>query len=329
MRVYSFSMDNGDIVGHRMQIEQLRHDLESGHVAHAYLFAGPAHIGKTSIAHAFGRGILLRDAPEEGRERIEGEIDRLLHPDFLVLDDLWIEDVREDWEVIARTSNIPQQHRSKGDRKMKTDVISIDDVRAIQDRLYETGRGRWRVCIIRGVERMRDEAANAFLKILEEPPEGRVFLFTTESLASLLPTIVSRTRVIRFERVAEAVMHALVDDLPDDEAHFLLHLAQGAPGVVKRLQEDPDLLRAERLLHSKALSFWTSTSSSERLKLLLPLTKRGAEADQFVLHLALTLQEHALVPRNERALAGLIRGLETNAHRQLLAQRFAMAVSEK
>lgn len=321
-------MDHPDIIGHTRQRAELAADLEGGHVAHAYLFAGPPSIGKTMIARRFARSLLLEGIGAEERERTAYEIDRLLHPDLLVLDDLWIEDVREDWDVIARSSNVPQQHRSKAAKIMKTDTISIDDVRVIQERLYETGRGRWCCCIVRSVERMRDEAASAFLKILEEPPEGRVFLLTTESLTSLLPTIVSRTRVVHFDRVPEKEMQPLVAGLPEAEAHFLLHLSQGAPGIARRLREDPEQLRNERLLHSRALSFWTGTALSERLKLLMPLAKRGGEADRLLLHLALTLREHGVQPSSERALADLVRGLETNAHRQLLVQRFALAIHE-
>lgn len=319
-------MEKSGIVGHARQIGELRTDLETGHVAHAYLFAGPLHVGKLSTAKAFARELLLQDAGQEQQESIDHEIDRLLHPDLLVLDDLWIEDVREDWEVIAKSSNVPQRHRAKAPT-MRTDTIGIDDVRVLQEKLQETGRGRWRCCIIRGVERMRDEAANAFLKILEEPPEGRVFLLTTESLGSLLPTVVSRTRILAFDRVPQSDMRVLTEDLPDDEAHFILHLAQGAPGIAVMLKEDPDLLRSERLLHSKALSFWKTQSLAERLKLLAPLSKRGEDADRFLLHLGLALREHALTPAAERAYMQLLTGLETNAHRQLLAQRFALTVS--
>lgn len=318
--------ESSRIIGHTRQRGELMTDLETGHVAHAYLFAGPPSIGKTTIARWFARAILLKDAQDAERERAEYEIDHLLHPDLLVLDDLWIEEVREDWDVIARSSNIPQQHRSKAPKIMKTDAISIDDVRVIQERFYETGRGFWRVCVIRSVDRMAGPAANAFLKILEEPPEGRVFLLTTEALSSLYPTIVSRTRVLHFDRIGESDMRQLTDGVGQDEVQFLLHLAQGAPGIVKRLRENPDLLREERLLHGKALSFWTTGSGTERLKLLAPLFKRGEESDRFLLHLALTLREHGLQVHRERALAELVRGLETNAHRQLLTQRFALAM---
>lgn len=319
-------MDHSHIIGHSRQIAEIETDLAGAHTAHAYLFAGPANVGKTAVAQWFAREMLLKDLNDEACSAASAEIDRLLHPDFLVLDDLWIEEVREDWDVIARTSNIPQQHRSKSPKIMKTDVISIDDVRVIQQRLYETGHGPVRVCLIRGVERMRDEAANAFLKILEEPPPGRVFLLTTDSFSSLLPTIVSRTRVLHFHPVSEMDMSVLLKDLPEEERHFLLHLAQGAPGALKRLIGDPDRMRGERLLHNKALSFWKAALPVERLKLLSPLSKRGDEADRFLFHLALTLREHALSRTSERAFSRLLQGLETNAHRGLLTEQFAMAI---
>ena len=319
-------MDHSHIIGHARQIAELETDLADSHTAHAYLFAGPANIGKTTVAHWFARELLLRDLSDEARGAAEAEIDRLLHPDFLVLDDLWIEEVREDWDVIARTSNISQQHRSKAPGIMKTDVIGIDDVRVIQQRLYETGHGAVRICLIRGVERMRDEAANAFLKILEEPPPGRVFLLTTDAMSSLLPTTISRTRVFHFQPVAEPQMSPLLRDLPEEEKHFLLHLAQGAPGILKSFIDNPDRLREERLLHSKALSFWKSTSPGERLKLLSALSKRGQEADRFLFHLALTLREHELSRASEQAFSRLLQGLETNAHRGLLTEQFAMAI---
>ena len=76
--------------------------------------------------------------------------------------------------------------------------IGIDDVRALQERLYETPQGTHTVCLIRSIERLHITAANALLKILEEPPSRVLFCFTTESLSSIPATIVSRMRVINF-----------------------------------------------------------------------------------------------------------------------------------
>lgn len=315
------------ILGHDPQRAQLASDLQSSNVAHAYLFAGPAHVGKFTLAKRFAADLVLGAAPPDRREDAQARIDRMIHPDVLVLDKLWMEEVQEDWEEIAKFSNVPQGHRAKAP-KAKTDVIGIDDVRAIQDRLQETGEGPVRVCLIRSVERMRDEAANALLKILEEPPPGRVFLLTTQSLTGILPTIISRSRVLQFGAVPLKDIAALLKGASEDDKAFILHVCRGAPGTALALLNDPDLLRIEQQAHAQSVAFWAKRSAHERLKILAPLHERGPDAERLLFHLHLALrQSGAATPSRYGPLARLVRDLQTNAHRQLVAQRFALDVA--
>lgn len=305
-----------EIIGHAGQLAQLQSDLAHDNVSHAYLFSGPRHLGKFYIALNFAKDLLQTD---------DHSIESLLHPDLLVLDMLWMEGVHDDWDEIAKHSNVPQVHRKK--KRVKTDAIGIDDIRALHDRLIETGSsGKYRVCIIRSVERMQDAAANAFLKILEEPPAGLVFLLTTQAQGRLLPTIISRARVVPFRRVSRRDIALMLQDLSEDDRAFISHIAEGAPGMVQQLKSDPDLLRTHRSLHSTAQSFWRSQSLSERLRVLTPLHKRGVEADDLLLHLGLALREQsdAIKKNNAHIYAHLTRNLQTNAHRQLLVQDFAL-----
>lgn len=321
------SMEKSSIVGHARQIANLETDLESGNVSHAYLFVGPEHVGKSTVARWFATELLTRGLDNKAKASAEAQIERLIHRDFLSLDKLWIEDQSEDLDEIAESSNIQQSHRWKSPA-MRSDVISIDDVRVIQERVYETGEGARRVCFIRGIDRLQDAAANAFLKILEEPPEGRVFILTTSSDSLLLSTIVSRSRVLRFDRVADALVAPLLARLPEDDRSFALHLAQGAPGVAIALASDPDTLREERLMHNQAVSFWGPMSTSERLKALSPITDKGGDADRFLLHLALALRES---PAHSAARADafrlLVRRLQTNAYKPLIAQEFVLSLA--
>ncbi len=311
------------IIGHERQRADLEADLASGNIAHAYLFEGPAHVGKFTVARWFARLLLARGLLPERAEAVHGAMARLLHPDDLVLDQLWIEERCDDWGVIARSSNVPQEHRQKAG--MRSDTISIDDVRCIQDRLHETGTGKHRCCTIRSVERMQEPAANALLKILEEPPPGRVFLLTTQSIGSLPPPVVSRARVLRFRRLPAKAMTPLVAGLPDDDAQFLLHLAEGAPGRLQTLRGDPDALLRERQAHAQAAALWQARPA-ETLKLLAPLRERGPDADRFLLHIAMTLREvRGRPPHWAVAFDDLARGLATNAQRDLLLQRFALS----
>ncbi len=328
MRLFMSAHDA--ILGHRSQMTALGKDLARNNVSNAYIFSGAQHLGKFSIAKRFGRELLCDGLSPEESAAVDEQIRRLLHPDFLVIDQLWIEDVCEDFAVLGKSSNIPQQHRAKNS-PAKTDTISIDDIRAVQERLHEVGAGRYRCCIIRSVERMQTAAVSALLKILEEPPEGVTFLLTTQSLPSLLPTLVSRARVLHFTRLTDAELDPLLAGASDEERQFLLRVAQGAPGVVKRLRENPDLFRAERQVYSSALAFWHSRSNVERLQLLSPLHERSAEAEKFLLHLYLAFREEhdELDASSVGHLTELSRNLETNVNRQLLTQKFVLELAHR
>lgn len=322
----SSMLKQSDILGHEEIRRELTSDLSSGNVSHAYLFAGPRNLGKMMLARQFAFQLLSAGADATMVEHIRHDCENLNHPDLFVLDQLWIAEQCDDWSVIAQTSNAPQQEREK--RKSKTDTISIEDIRALQVRLQETAGGRYRCCIIRSAERLQAEAANALLKILEEPPAPLVFIFTTQALSSLLATVVSRMRVLRFHPLGHRELLPLLEGVPEEDRQFILHLAQGAPGIVHQLKGDPELLRMHRLVHTKAISFWRTKSLKERLQILEPLTERGEEAEQLLLHLALALREHGPVSREfVGALSVLTSGLRTNAHRGLLARRFALCIS--
>ena len=177
------------IIGHATQKDQLLNDIESGSLAHAYLFTGKKHLGKFTIAQWFTKEILTNGKNEEEMEQINTLLEKNTHPDVLILDRLWIEGICTDWNIIAKSSTAPQGHRAKS--KVKTDTIGIDDIRALQERLYETPQGDHTVCLIRSVERLHITAANALLKILEEPPGHVIFCLTAQSVSSVPATVVS------------------------------------------------------------------------------------------------------------------------------------------
>ncbi len=313
---------NEAIIGHRSVLEALEQDIATDNVSHAYLFSGAASLGKMTVAHWFARTLLLRNAADP--KQALTELERLTHPDLLVMDQLWMEEVCDDWDVISRSSNVPQMHRSKKPAA-KTDTISIDDIRALQERLYEKGTGTYRCCIIRKMERMQAAATNAFLKILEEPPPGLVFLLTTEAENELLPTILSRVRTLHLHRVQMKELTPLLKGMDDTDAGFVAQIAQGAPGVLMRLRDDPDALREQKMLAAQAHGFWAEGKLLARMKGLAPLAERGREADSFLMHLFLAARERGVHQTYYKPLLELAKDLQTNANRELLCQRFALA----
>ena len=93
----------------------------------------------------------------------------------------------------------------------KSRRILIAQVRDIQHRIYKTAfAGGWKACVLVGADRMGMEAANAFLKTLEEPPSTVTIVLLTNDYDAVLPTIASRCQVVRFAPVtpSRAVAHS-------------------------------------------------------------------------------------------------------------------------
>jgi DNA polymerase-3 subunit delta' len=159
--------------------------------AHAYLFHGPRGIGKRALASAFAAA-LLGDAPR---------VERRSHPDLYVLEPLG-------------------------------DQIRIDAIRALRHDLhmrpFEADR---RVYLIFGAHAMNEEAADALLKDLEEPPSYAVIVLVAVELASLPETIRSRCQLVPFRRLSEKTVRdaitARAPDLAADEATAIARVAAG------------------------------------------------------------------------------------------------------
>lgn len=84
------------------------------------------------------------------------------------------------------------------------------------------GEAPCRVCVLCGAENMTDQAQNALLKILEEPPEHTVFILTAENRSMLLPTILSRVQTIRLEPLTPAeILPVLRERCPDQPGEKL------------------------------------------------------------------------------------------------------------
>jgi len=318
------------IVGHGKQQTTLLHDIATGNLAHAYLFSGEKHLGKFTVAKWFAAEILTQGQSENEKQATAQLLKKNVHPDLLILDQLWIADVCTDWKVIARSSNVLQEERAK--KKVKTDTIGIDDVRELQRRLHETAQKGRLCCLVRSLERLQTEAANALLKILEEPPPHVLFCCTTESLSSLLPTVVSRMRVVEFSPLAPPELSPLLSSLPEEDRLLLLTVAQGSPGIIFRALDNPDVLREIKQQHILAHRFLGSHSLTERFHELLRSLEAGEER-LLIRHLLLHLSEELRSEKREqaeqatsfaRSLFSLLHLLQSNPSRPLLSAYIAL-----
>src|SRR6185437_13834424 len=121
-------------------------------------------------------------------------------------------------------------------RKRLRSEIVVDDTRAIAAFLHLTpSQGAWRVVIVDGADDMNRNAANALLKVLEEPPKRAVLFLTSESPGRLLPTIRSRCRMLHMNPLPqESVLAAIRRFIPEADAADAGALAQLAGGSIGR-----------------------------------------------------------------------------------------------
>jgi DNA polymerase-3 subunit delta' len=175
--------------------------------AHAYLLHGPPGVGKRTAAFALASALL-------GDER---RVAARAHPDLYVLEPLG-------------------------------EMIRIDDVRALRHDLhmrpFEADR---RVYLVLDADRMNEDAADALLKDLEEPPPYAVILLVASELGPLPPTILSRCQLVPFRRLSErAVREWIAARAPERDEQEVRALARAAAGRLDRARRLLDPAAAGR-----------------------------------------------------------------------------------
>ncbi len=217
------------IVGHRHAVSLLQREVARGGLAHAYLFAGPPHIGKRSLSHVLAQALLCQeDDPPCGDCDSCRRVIRRQHPDLQILD-------------------LPAQTRILGEKSSTGQVLKIETIRKVQQGLFRRPlQADHKVIIIPEAHLMTTAAANAFLKMLEEPPPYALLLLTTTQVEDLLPTIVSRCQVIPLHLLkitdVETALQRPPWQLEPAPARLLAHLSGGRIGWAIRAHEDPAVL---------------------------------------------------------------------------------------
>jgi DNA polymerase III subunit delta' len=186
-------------------VSTLRRALAGGRVHHAYLFDGPAGVGKELAAFGLAQALVCATRAEGGdracgtcsactRAVPREETTRPVHPDVVVLE---------------RGLYEPAQI---GRRTPESQDISIDQVRSLvlARAAYGPHEGRAKVFILRRAEELSVPAANALLKTLEEPGQKTHFVLLTAQASLLLPTILSRTQRVRFGYLPEATVTVIL-----------------------------------------------------------------------------------------------------------------------
>jgi DNA polymerase-3 subunit delta' len=205
-----------DLVGQEAVVEQLTAAANGQGMTHGWLFTGPPGSGRSIAARAFAAALQCTSSGcgtcEACHQARSGN-----HPDVAVIVPEGLSlGVNEAREIILRSSRAPT-------------------------------RGRWQVTLIEDADRMTEQAANALLKTIEEPPPHSVLLLSAPSADDLLPTIRSRCRLAALRTPSpEAVASVLMRDGVDASmAAFAARAAQGHIGRARRLATD-EVARTER-----------------------------------------------------------------------------------
>lgn len=230
--------------------EFLRRARRFGRVAHAYLFYGPEGVGKEALALQWAQTLLCERQGEWacGECKSCRRIRLFDHPDVHFIFPRPLSATEEERREVLESVAQNPFFRS---RPWENPQILIGDIRDIKHKLSMTSyEGRGVAIIIAEAEKMRDEPANALLKILEEPPERTYFIVTTSAMEALVPTIVSRCHPLRFSPMPKhELMNILSAQFGVDaaRAEFVAGLAGGSlrRAFAMLVEESVDSLRQQ------------------------------------------------------------------------------------
>lgn len=191
-----------DIIGQKGAIDKILGSLESGEFGHAWLFTGPRGVGKWTTAKIMAAALNCEDRGC-GRCLSCKKIMREIHPDIFLIE--------------------PEGN-----------FILIEQIRQLlQSISLKNFEGKTKVIIIDEADKLTTEAANILLKTLEEPPQNLVFILVSSNIDALLPTVISRCRLVQFRPLpAGEMISFLIEryDLSYDEAALATKLSGSIMG---------------------------------------------------------------------------------------------------
>lgn len=220
------------ILGQDGAVKRLTLDLMSNRIAHAYLIVGPPNVGKYTLATRLAQALNCTSN------------DRLPC--------LSCTQCTRIFKEIHADISIYRVNQASGSRQTE---IGIGDVRELERQVVlKPYEGSNRVLIFRGAEHLSEEASNALLKVIEDPPPQTVFILLTKNIELITATIQSRCRRIDLHAINEdLILEHLLNSMqiPETEARLIARLAQGRIGWALQTATNPDFMgmRNEKLNH--------------------------------------------------------------------------------
>ncbi|MGE3063518.1 MAG: ATP-binding protein [bacterium] len=267
-----------NIAGHKNIKEYLEKALKENRCAHAYLFAGAPRVGKFSMALEFACQIM--------GEKFRKDIYLFRHPDFVVAFPFLKKDVKLSDTYLNALSLLLQEKLGKSKERTNlfsysgNETIPVDVVREIiQVASSKTYISEKRVVIVKNAEMMRKEAANTFLKILEEPPKSTMFILTADNINGVIPTIVSRCQIMKFGYLSgeDITKHLLSLGKSPEEVKRLVYLMDGSMNDA--------LCRGSVLDRDEVVSAFLADDREALFKLLFKSSKKQEDKSSVLIFL--------------------------------------------
>ena len=294
------------IVGQDRAVDQFSSAWRRGALHHAWLLAGPRGVGKATFAREAATRVLAEaagpavDLPRLGTpedHRIAKLVEAGSHPDLR-----WRERLENE-----KTGNLARN-------------ITVDQVRSLGDLFDLTpALSPWRVVVIDSIDDLEKSAANALLKMLEEPPANCLFLLVSHAPGRLLPTIRSRCRRLDFQSLDDKAMTSILDtslrDLQDSARRKAIEGSGGSAGRAMALAAF-DLVSLEET--ALQILRQGDPTNARRSGLASELGKRGA-GDRYAAFLDML---PSVIAREARGLSGAPRQRAVDAYartRELVA----------
>ena len=285
------------IIGQDKPVDAFTTAWASRRLHHAWLLAGPKGVGKATFARAAATRVLAEAAGPAidlpGIETPPGHsIAKLVgagsHPDFR-----WLERLERTTGGLARN-------------------ISVDQVRSLGELLAVTpSMSPWRAIVIDAADDLETAAANALLKMLEEPPANTLFFLVSHAPGRLLPTIRSRCRRLDFGRLGNDAMTSLLShSLPDANSTEIARLVEFANGSIGRALDIAALDLAPLENEARAILRQGDPDNSRRSKLAAALGPKSA-AERYAAFLELV---PGLIANEALTLDGEARGRALDAY---------------
>ena len=226
-----------DLIGHAAAEARLLEAWNSGRMPHAWLFTGPRGIGKATLAFRLARFALHGGKADEG-PGLFGDADLGMVPEGSPSGGLAVDPELAISRQVASGSHpdllVIERSVNQRTKTLRREIV-VEDVTALSNFLRLTASaGGWRVVVIDSVDEMNRNAANAMLKLLEEPPKRALLLLVSHAPGGLLPTIRSRCRKLHLSPLREDdvqdLLSKITPDLDPAMRAIATRLAEGSIG---------------------------------------------------------------------------------------------------